>query len=187
MGQAVCPSRLDPLALGPGPEALAPGPFLPIPTMRFLTLAIASGFGTGYAPVASGTVGCLVGIPLFILLEPLRHVSVPLYLLTIAAGVAAACWIAGLAEGFLGEHDSGKIVIDEIVGYLAATLFLAPTAANIIVAFVIFRVLDVVKPYPANAIDARLPGGPGVVLDDVVSGLYTCLIMHALHYVGLLG
>jgi len=155
--------------------------------MRPLILALASGFGTGYAPVASGTFGCLVGIPLFIALEPLRYTSVPLYLLTIAGFIAVACWIAGRAEEFYGEHDSGKIVIDEIVGYLAATLFLAPTFANIAVAFLIFRVLDVIKPYPANAIDARMPGGAGVVLDDVVSGLYTCLIMHGLHFVGLLG
>jgi len=155
--------------------------------MRFLILTAATGFGTGYAPVASGTVGCLVGIPLFLAVEPLRHVSVPLYLLVVAVLIAIACWVAGRAEEMFGEHDSGKIVIDEIVGYLAATLFLAPTLTNIVLAFLIFRVLDVLKPYPANAIDARLPGGPGVVLDDVVSGLYTCLIMHALLYVGLLG
>lgn len=154
--------------------------------MRPIILTLASGFGTGYAPVASGTFGSLVGIPLFLAVEPLRHASLALYLLVIVALIAASIWIAGRADELYGEHDSGKIVIDEIVGYLAATMFLAPTLTNIVLAFLIFRALDVIKPYPANAIDARLPGGPGVVLDDVVSGLYTCAIMHALLYVGLL-
>lgn len=154
--------------------------------MRPFILTLASGFGTGYAPVASGTFGSLVGIPLFLAVEPLRHTSVALYLLLVAVLILAAIWIAGRADELYGEHDSGKIVIDEIVGYLVATLFLAPTLPNIVVAFLIFRVLDVVKPYPANAIDARLQGGAGVVLDDVVSGLYTCLILHGLLYAGIL-
>jgi len=154
--------------------------------MRRLVIILASGFGTGYSPVASGTVGCLVGIPLYLALDPLRSTSIALYLLTFAAAVALACWVADHAERAFGEHDSGKIVIDEIVGYLAATLFITPSIATIVVAFLIFRVLDVIKPYPANAIDARMPGGAGVVLDDVVSGLYTCAIMHALIVLGML-
>lgn len=155
--------------------------------MRGLIILLASGFGTGYSPVASGTVGCLVGIPLYLALDPMRHGSTALYLLTFAAAVAFACWVADHAERAFGEHDSGKIVIDEIVGYLAATLFVPPTVATIVVAFLIFRVLDIVKPWPAGAIDASLPGGAGVVLDDVVSGLYTCVIMHALIAFGILG
>jgi phosphatidylglycerophosphatase A len=79
----------------------------------------------------------------------------------------------------LQEHDSHAIVIDEIVGYLAATLFMAPTWENTLLAFLIFRVFDVVKPYPANVIDRSLPGGKGVVLDDVVSGLYANLATRA--------
>lgn len=155
--------------------------------MRGLIIVLASGFGTGYSPVASGTVGCLVGIPFFLALDPMRHVSVPLYLLTFVAAIAFACWVADHAERAFGEHDSGKIVIDEIVGYLASTLFVTPTVATVVVAFLIFRVLDVIKPWPAGAIDSGLQGGAGVVLDDVVSGLYTCLLMHALLAFGVLG
>lgn len=155
--------------------------------MRRLIIVLASGFGTGYSPVASGTVGCLVGIPAFLLLDPLRHTSVALYLLTFVAAVAFACWVADHAERAFGEHDSGRIVIDEIVGFLAATLFVPPTLATIAVAFLVFRILDIIKPWPAGAIDAGLAGGPGVVLDDVVSGLYTCAIVHALLAFGVLG
>jgi phosphatidylglycerophosphatase A len=94
--------------------------------------------------------------------------------------VLLAIWIAGRAETLLQEHDSHAIVIDEIVGYLAATLFMAPTWENTLIAFVVFRVFDVVKPYPAGAIDRGVRGGAGVVLDDVVSGLYANLATRAL-------
>jgi phosphatidylglycerophosphatase A len=141
--------------------------------MRRVLLFAASGAYTGYIPVASGTWGTLVAFPLFwFLFDPLRHTSTALYLLCFVAAVAAACWIAGRAEEMLQEHDSHAIVIDEIVGYLAATLFMEPTWQNTVVAFLVFRVFDVVKPWPAGAIDRGTPGGTGVVLDDVVSGLY---------------
>jgi len=87
---------------------------------------------------------------------------------------------AGRAETLTQEHDSHKIVIDEIVGYLGATLFLAPTWEHTLLAFFIFRALDVLKPFPAGWIDKHMPGGAGVVLDDVVSGLYSNVITRLL-------
>jgi phosphatidylglycerophosphatase A len=147
--------------------------------MRRLTLLLASGFYTGYMPVASGTGGTLVAIPLFWLFAGWRD-AVLLTLITWVAAVAFACWIAARAEAQIGEHDSGIIVIDEIVGYLAATLFLEPTWGHTILAFFVFRALDVIKPFPAGWIDREMPGGAGVVLDDVVSGLYSNLVTRLL-------
>jgi phosphatidylglycerophosphatase A len=98
-----------------------------------------------------------------------------LYLTLYVAAVAVACWAAGQADHLLAEQDSSKIVIDEVVGYLAATLFLEPTWATVWIAFLIFRVFDVIKPFPANYADRELHGGLGVVLDDVISGLYANL------------
>ena len=92
--------------------------------MRSLVLFLASAGYVGYIPIASGTFGSLVAIPLFFGFDALRNASLPLYLLTYVAAVAAACWIAGQADAYLQEHDSHKIVIDEVVGYLGATLFL---------------------------------------------------------------
>lgn len=154
--------------------------------MRTFVLAVASAGYVGYVPVASGTFGSLVGLPLFWAFDVLRTASVPLYLLVFVAAVGGACWVAGRADAYLGEHDSHKIVIDEVVGYLAATLFLTPTLTTAIAAFVVFRALDVIKPYPAGAIDARLPGGAGVVLDDVVSGFYTNALLRVAMAAGLL-
>ncbi len=153
--------------------------------MRALIIFLASVGYLGYIPIASGTFGSLVGIPLFWGFDALRAASTPLYLLTYVAAVAAACWIAGMADVYLHEHDSHKIVIDEVVGYLAATLFFAPTWRHALAAFVIFRALDVVKPYPAGYIDEQVRGGVGVVLDDVVSGMYSNLALRVLIAVGL--
>jgi len=151
--------------------------------MRALILFLASAGYVGYIPVASGTFGSLVAIPMFWGFDGLRAASVPLYLLTFVGAVAAACWIAGLAEVYLQEHDSHKIVIDEVVGSLAATLFLQPTWMHALVAFVIFRALDVIKPFPAGYVDKNFPGGYGVVLDDVVSGVYSNLLVQLLIFV----
>jgi len=154
--------------------------------MRALIIFLASAGYIGYIPVASGTFGSLVGIPLLFGFDALRAASVPLYLITYVASVGAACWIAGKADGYLQEHDSHKIVIDEVVGYLAATLFLSPTWTHIILAFFVFRALDVIKPFPAGYIDENFPGGYGVTLDDVVSGLYTNLGIRLLIGIGVL-
>ncbi len=156
------------------------------PFMRALIIFLASAGYVGYIPVASGTFGSLVAIPLFLGFDALRAASVPLYLLAFVASVGGACWIAGKAEEYLHEHDSHKIVIDEVVGYLAATLFLAPTWPHIILAFFIFRALDVIKPFPAGYIDENFPGGYGVTLDDVVSGLYTNLLLWVLVGIGVI-
>jgi phosphatidylglycerophosphatase A len=153
--------------------------------MRSLVIVLASAGYIGYIPVASGTFGSLVGIPLFFGFDMLRSVSVSLYLLTFLAAVATACWIAGQAETLLNEHDSHKIVIDEVAGYLAATLFLSPTWTHALLAFLIFRALDVLKPFPAGYIDAHFPGGYGVVLDDVVSGFYANAAVRVLIAAGL--
>ena len=154
--------------------------------MRALVIFVASAGYVGYIPVASGTFGSMVAVPLFWVFDALRAASVVAYVLTYVAAVAGACWIAGKAEEYLHEHDSHKIVIDEVVGYLAATMFVTPTWSHALVAFLIFRALDIVKPFPASYIDAHWPGGAGVVLDDVVSGFYSNGLLRLLMVAGVL-
>jgi phosphatidylglycerophosphatase A len=153
--------------------------------MHALILAVASAAYVGYIPFASGTFGTLVGIPLFFLMHRLQLVSPILCVSVLIAATLAACWIAGRADEILNEHDSHKIVIDEVVGYLAATLFLEPSWGVILATFFVFRALDVIKPFPAGYIDQHFPGGYGVTLDDVVSGLYSNLIVRLLLFAGL--
>jgi len=137
---------------------------------------LASGFGLGFLPVAPGTFGSLLGIPLYLAFLHVTDQILPTVLF-VGALTAAACWIAGRAEQVLGEHDPGEIVIDEVVGMLITLLWVPPSVLNLVLAFLLFRVLDVVKPWPAGEIDRRLPGGAGVVLDDVVSGIYANVLM----------
>jgi phosphatidylglycerophosphatase A len=147
---------------------------------RTLILFLATGAYSGYAQVASGTIGSLVALPLIFLSAQLFHVSSALQLCALVLTIAGACWVAGVAEAYLGEHDSGKIVVDEIVGFLTATILLEMTLQRLIVAFFLFRLFDILKPPPARYCDLRVPGGGGVVLDDVVAGIYTNLIVRVL-------
>jgi len=150
-----------------------------VPRVRKLIIVLASAGYLGYMPFASGTWGSLMGIPGFWMMNGLAGSPVMAVTL-LAVLVLTSCWIAGRAEEAFGEHDSGKIVIDEVVGYMAATLFLPFDLKTIIVAFIVFRALDVIKPYPANYIDANFPGGYGVVLDDEVSGIYSNVVTRIL-------
>lgn len=139
-----------------------------------LLLLVGSIGPLGHVP-ASGTVTvAVVGIPLYWLLS--RH-SPFLYLgITVAATIAAVV-IHQKGDRLLGTEDSGTLVWDEIVGYMIATLFLPFTWQLAVVSFFLERVIDIVKVPPANLIENKVPGGLGVVGDDVVAGLYTLLIL----------
>jgi phosphatidylglycerophosphatase A len=148
--------------------------------MRTLILFFATGAYSGYAPVAPGTVGTLVAIPLICLSVQLFSFSVVLHLVVIVLAITGACWVADVADRELEEHDSGKIVIDEVVGFLTATAAMEVTWSQLFLAFFLFRLFDIVKPPPASFFDEKVPGGLGVVLDDVCVGLYTNLIVRIL-------
>jgi phosphatidylglycerophosphatase A len=145
--------------------------------MRRFVILMATWWGTGYSPLASGTVGTLAAIPLYLVLARL---PLPLYILTLVPFFFFSCWVAGAAEEIFAEKDSGKIVIDEVVGYLV-TMTGAPFSWRaVILGFFLFRFFDIVKVSPANIIDRRLKNGWGVVLDDVVAGGYACVVLHLL-------
>lgn len=144
--------------------------------MRGLALVLATAGGVGYSPVASGTLGTLVGLPLVVALAPLWARSPALYLLAVAAVIVVAIWSAGGADVALGEHDSGKIVIDEVAGMVVAGAFLPAGWLALAAGFVLFRVFDIVKPYPAGYFDRDVGGGFGVVADDLVAGAYAGVV-----------
>ncbi len=137
--------------------------------MRRFILFLASNGGLGYAPWVSGTFGTLAGIPLFWLLAPLPPA---LWALTWLALFCLACWAAEAAGRIYGVADDGRIVIDELVGYLATVAFLPFSWPAAILGFVWFRLFDILKPPPAGWLDRHWKNGVGVVLDDVAAGLY---------------
>ena len=145
--------------------------------MRKFVLLFATWGGTGYSPVASGTVGTLAAIPFYLALARLQ---LPLYLLTLVSFFFFSCWVSGLAEDIFAEKDSGKIVIDEVVGFLVTMTGIAVSWKSVLAGFFLFRFFDITKLQPASYCDRHLKNGYGVVLDDVVAGIYSCGLLHLL-------
>lgn len=142
--------------------------------MSFFIKLFATWGGSGYSPIASGTVGTLAAIPLYIWLSRL---SLPLYLFTLLPFFFFSSWVSGRAEELFGEKDSGKIVIDEVIGFLVTMIAIPPEWHYILAGFLLFRLFDIVKPPPARWFDRKVKNGYGVVLDDVAAGLYAWVCM----------
>lgn len=147
--------------------------------MRFFILALASNAGLGYFPWAPGTVGTLAGIPVFFLLSAL---SPGLFALTWLGLFFLACWVAGEAGRIYGVVDDSRIVIDELVGYLVTVAFVPFSWTAALLGFAWFRLFDISKPQPAAWFDRRCKNGYGVVMDDVIAGLYGAAGLHLTLY-----
>ncbi len=135
---------------------------------------LAFGFGAGYSPVAPGTMGTLVAVPLYLLLQPLPLFE---YLGVVVALSVMGIFICGLASEEMGVHDHPGIVWDEIAGYLV-TMIAAPAGWPWVVAgFVLFRFFDILKPWPIGAIDKKVSGGLGIMLDDILAGIFSLILL----------
>ena len=147
---------------------------------KALVLAVATGLGSGYLPV-SGTCGTLVVFLLHRFLFPNAFLPERWLsgLIVVALVIAAAVGAAELAERHYGTKDDSRITVDEVAGYLVAVYGLPAEWTPAVAAFFVFRLMDIIKPPPARRLQ-DLPGGIGIVLDDVFAGLYTCLIMNAI-------
>jgi phosphatidylglycerophosphatase A len=139
-----------------------------------LETVLATWFGSGYSPFASGTAGTLASVPLVLLLWWIG--SAPLHAAAIVAIAALGLWAARGAERRWGRKDPGQVVIDETAGYLVATFLVPHTLAALALSFFLFRAFDVVKPYPAGRSQA-LPGAWGIMADDLIAGLYANLAL----------
>jgi phosphatidylglycerophosphatase A len=142
--------------------------------MRKLVLLIATGGGSGYVPIAPGTAGSAVGLALWALCVWGLALSLTAYLLVLAVLTGVAFWAAGEAEKIFQSRDDGRITVDEIAGQLVALAALPAGWEIAVVAFLLFRLFDIWKPWPARALE-RLPSGLGVVADDLMAGLYANL------------
>ncbi len=134
----------------------------------------ALGFGSGLSKYAPGTMGTLVAVPLYLLLQPLSL----LYYIAIAIAVTLiGIWLCERSAQKLGVHDHPGIVWDEIAGYLL-TMIAAPAGWQwVVLGFVLFRLFDIWKPWPIKVIDRQVGGGFGIMLDDVVAALFAwCML-----------
>lgn len=137
--------------------------------------------GLGLAPKAPGTVGALAGIPLGLALAMVPPVVAALLL---AGGFALGVWACGLTARHAGVHDHGAIVIDETWATAAVIAFAPPGWLAVLVGFAAFRLFDIAKPWPVGAIDRRVHGGFGIMLDDAVAALYAGLVLAGLRWAG---
>ena len=140
---------------------------------------IAFGAGAGLAPRAPGTAGTAVAIPIYLAIG-----TAPLgaYALAVACVVVAGVWACGRTARDLGVHDHPGIVLDEIAGFLVTMTALPFEWPWMVAGFVVFRVLDIVKPWPVSLADRRIGGGLGIMLDDVIAGVLACVALHAARY-----
>jgi len=138
---------------------------------------MASGLYTGYSPVASGTIGSVLGVLIFLQLHnfPLLYICVCLVLILLGF------LISGRAEAIYKQKDSRRIVIDEIASMCLVYLFIKPTRFMLISGFILFRIFDIIKPPPAKKLQA-LHGSIGVMLDDVVAAFYTIIVLFIVNF-----
>ena len=136
----------------------------------------AFGFGSGLAPAAPGTFGTLAAIPFAILLKLLpAAVFWPLLIAAFVVGV----WICRVTSERLGQHDPGGIVWDEMVAYWLTVAFVPLHWGWLAAAFVLFRLFDILKPWPIKRVEKRFGGGLGIMLDDIVAAIYAMLLLQA--------
>lgn len=138
-------------------------------------LCVATGLGSGYAPFAPGTAGSLVGLLLFL---PLAGLGLAQQLAATAAITLLGVLAAGRVARVVGRKDPGLVVVDEVAGQWITLLALPVTPLTALAGFLLFRAMDIAKPWPARALE-RLPGGIGIMADDVAAGLYAQLLLRA--------
>jgi phosphatidylglycerophosphatase A len=143
--------------------------------MNRLALFVATGGYVGYVPFAPGTFGSALGLGLLWGLRPFGDVrlEIVMIILVLVLGV----WSGSVAERYAGRVDPGIVVIDEVAGMLITMLLIPVTAISVLAGFLVFRALDILKPWPARRLE-RLPGGFGIMADDVMAAAYGNLVMH---------
>ena len=148
--------------------------------MKIITKIFSTWFGLGLLPGPTGTYGTLGAVVVYWLVHgiPALH-----YILAVVVFIFVASFFSQLHENFSSLHDDGSIVIDEVAGFLV-TMGLVPFSwQHVLLGFILFRLFDILKPFPIRLIDQKLKGGWGVVLDDVLAGVFANLILHGIIYV----
>ena len=141
---------------------------------------LAFGFGAGLAPWVPGTAGTLAAVPFY--LWAAHHLSLPLYLIVLTGAFVLGTYVCGRAAEKMGVHDHGGIVWDEFVGFWLTMVAVPPEWPWVISGFVLFRIFDMVKPWPIRAVDRRVGGGFGIMLDDLLAGAAAAVCLQVLIY-----
>ena len=143
-------------------------------TSLFIAKWISLGFGSGKAPVAPGTFGTLAAIPIYLLVV---QFSLTIYLTLTFFFLLLGIWASGKYSEHLGVHDHGSIVWDEVVGFLITMAFVPLDWLWVMLGFILFRLFDIWKPWPIRLLDKHVHGGFGIMIDDVLAGIYAAVIL----------
>jgi phosphatidylglycerophosphatase A len=142
-----------------------------------LVVFLATGCFTGFLPLMPGTWGTFAAIPIVIIVHRVDLVIQGIIALVF---VTFAAWVAGRAETLFEDHDPRPIVIDEMVGFLISLLWLPLNPLTLCLGFALFRLFDIVKPPPISTLEKKMRGGWGVVIDDVLAGVFTNAVLRLL-------
>ncbi len=146
--------------------------------MNHILMAVATGFYTGFLPFFPGTWGSAAAIiPYYFA----RSLTLPSYLIMLAILFIIGFFSAGAAEKMLNRADAGPIVIDEILGMMITLMFAPAHPFYWLLGFILFRIFDILKPFPVSWFDTHIHGGIGIMMDDVIAGLYAMLAMHFIY------
>lgn len=140
---------------------------------------LAFGFGSGLAPKAPGTAGTVLAVVLFLAIADLSLLQ---YSIVVLVATLAGIWICDRASKQLNTHDHPGIVWDEFVGYWITMWALPVSWTWIAAGFVVFRIFDILKPWPIGVLDKRVGGGFGIMIDDMVAGVLACALLHLVHW-----
>lgn len=138
---------------------------------------LALGFGSGLSPKAPGTMGTLAAIPLFLLISWLPLAA---YLAVVVLVSVVGIWICDRAARDFGVHDHPAIVWDEIAGFLVTMIAVPAGLAWVVLGFLLFRLFDILKPWPIRWLDRHVHGGVGIMLDDLLAGAFALVLLHLL-------
>ena len=153
----------------------------PLPSLHPASL-LATWFGAGLLPVAPGTWGSLAALPFAWAIATL--LGQPALAIAAAVVFCIGWWAAAQVGGASGIADDGSIVIDEVAGQWLTLAVVPPSAAAYVLGFLLFRLFDITKPWPARTAERTIPGGLGVMADDIVAGFYAALLLYVLHEIG---
>jgi len=141
---------------------------------------LALGFGSGLLKPAPGTWGTLAALPIYYLFVSWLELSLVNYIILAVVMFMAGIYLCDKTASDVGVPDHSAIVWDEIVGFLITMIAITPTALNIALGFFLFRLFDILKPWPIRLVDREVHGGFGIMVDDVIAGIAACGLLHVL-------
>ncbi len=139
---------------------------------------LSMGFGSGLAPIASGTFGTLAAIPIYV---AAHYYSVTVFVILTLVSIVAGIYLCERTTKALGVNDHSAIVWDEFAGFFVTMLWVPMNVSTIVAGFFLFRLFDIVKPWPASYVDKKIHSGLGVMMDDVIAGLYASGVLYMMN------